>query len=95
MGRALCHEGRGLLWAKLAIPRGGGFFPGPKSGNSAVQTYTRISAVGGSILPTLKKFHSTTINKPNGGEEPRWCGVHCGSSLLVGRHLGDLRGITR
>ena len=30
MGRALCHEGRGLLWAKLAIPRGRGFFPGPK-----------------------------------------------------------------
>jgi hypothetical protein len=50
----------------------GDSFQAQKSGNSAVQTYTRISAVGREYLTDAEKIHSTTINKPNDGEEPRW-----------------------
>ena len=50
----------------------GDSFQAQKSGNSAVQTYTRISAVGREYFTDAEKIHSTTINKPNDGEEPRW-----------------------
>ena len=93
MGRALCHEGRGLLWAKLAIPRGDDF-PGPKSGNSAVKR-TREYLRWAGISTDAEKIHSTTI-KNRTAEKSRG-GVACTAALPFWwvAHLGDLRGITR
>ena len=46
MGRAFCHEGRGLLWARLAVLAWRGFFRARTVATARARTYTRISAAG-------------------------------------------------
>ena len=83
-----CHKNAASCGPSWRSRVEGGFFRAQKSGNSAVRTYTRISAVGREYLTDAEKIHSTTINKPNRGERAAVVWRHCGSSLLVGRSSG-------